>query len=83
MRSRPGDITRMDLSFVTLAPNDQTIGGDTVAFCGINSPEIEFLRGASSTRHAREEKGHRESHQGNDGRDLKSALISRGQGGVA
>jgi len=67
---------------VTLAPNDETIEGDTLAFLGINFPETDSLRGADSTRHAREKKGHREGHEGDDSRDLKGALIPGGQGGV-
>jgi len=80
MSSRPGIITLLDLSTVTLAPNDRTIGGDTLAFRGINVPEIESLSGARLPLHAREEKGHREGYEGDDGRDLKSSLIPGGQG---
>jgi hypothetical protein len=83
MSSRPGAITLMDLSNVTLAPNDQTIGGETLVFLGINSPEIESLRGDGSTGHARKEKGHREGHEGDHGRDLKGTLVPGRQGGVA
>jgi hypothetical protein len=82
MRSRPGVITLTDLSFVTLAPNDQALGGETHLFSGINAPEIESLRGTGLTLDAREKEGHREGHQGDDGRDLEGALISRGQRGV-
>ena len=82
MSSRPGIITLMDLSNVTLAPNDQTIGGEMLLIVGINSPEIESLRGPGLTRDAREEKGHGEGHQGDDGRDLKGPLIPGGEGGV-
>lgn len=82
MRSRPGAITLMDLSFVTLAPNDQALGGDTRMFSGIHVPEIKSLRGAGLTFDAREEEGHRECHERDDGRDLKSALVARRQGSV-
>ena len=82
MRSRPGVITRADLSNVTLAPNDQALRGETHLIFGINFPEIEYLRGLGSTGHARKEKGDRERHEGDDGRDLKGALVSGGQGSV-
>jgi len=56
------------------SPNDETIEGDTLAFLRINSPKRFFTR-ADSDLDAREKKGHREGHEGDDSRDLKGALI--------
>jgi hypothetical protein len=77
MRSRPGVIPLMDLSNVTLAPNEQAIGGETLAFGGFNAPEIDSLPGEVSRFRAREEKRDREGDEGDDGGDLKRTLIAR------
>jgi hypothetical protein len=78
MSSRPGIITPMDLSNVTLAPNDRAIGGETPTVVGINFPETVSLRGVGLALRAREEKGHGQGDESEYGGDLKGTLIPGG-----